>query len=212
MPHKIEIDRSKLHPWLDYKLGLALKDLEKKNIFIIVTCGYRSSAEQDKLYSQGRSKSGNIITNARGGHSQHNWGLAIDIAMNYDVNGNGKITDDTWNYKGFKEVSNVMKKRGLAWGGDWHSIVDNPHFYLPKWGDTPTKLINKYATFANFKKTWTGKVKCNTYLRKTKLFDKQIKLTIPKGKKVDILWGNKLFTKVRYDSKYGYIRTKNLDK
>ncbi len=43
------------------------------------------------------------------------------------------------------------KKVGLAWGGDWVSPVDTPHFYLGKWGDTPAKLKRTYGTFEKFK-------------------------------------------------------------
>ena len=211
MGNKVSIDRSKLHPWLDYKLGLLLAECKKQKKYIIVTCGYRSAAEQNALYAQGRTKPGGKITNAKGGHSQHNWGVAIDIAMAYDVDKDGKVSDDTWNTKGFADVAKIAKKLGFGWGGDWTSIKDRPHFYLTKWGDTPTKLINKYGSFANFKKTWTGTVKCNTYLRKTKIFNKQVILTIPKGKKVNILWKSKLgYAKVEYNGKYGYIKTKNL--
>ncbi|MNC30597.1 Peptidoglycan L-alanyl-D-glutamate endopeptidase CwlK precursor [compost metagenome] len=40
---------------------------------IIITQGYRSKAEQDGLYAQGRTKPGSIVTNARGGYSYHNY-------------------------------------------------------------------------------------------------------------------------------------------
>jgi len=41
----------------------------------------RTHAEQDKLYAQGRTVKGSIVTNARGGQSYHNYGLAIDICL-----------------------------------------------------------------------------------------------------------------------------------
>jgi peptidoglycan L-alanyl-D-glutamate endopeptidase CwlK len=41
----------------------------------------RTFAEQDGLYAQGRSKPGAIVTNAKGGQSYHNYGLAIDIVL-----------------------------------------------------------------------------------------------------------------------------------
>src|SRR5215207_9435814 len=49
-----------------------------------VTSAYRSNAEQDALYAQGRTKPGSKVTNARGGQSKHNPGpdglcRAIDI-------------------------------------------------------------------------------------------------------------------------------------
>ena len=64
--HDIIIDRTKLHPWLNYKLTLLLKQCAKKRIYLIITQGFRSKAQQDELYAQGRTKKGNIVTNAKG--------------------------------------------------------------------------------------------------------------------------------------------------
>jgi hypothetical protein len=41
----------------------------------------RSFAEQDALYAQGRTKPGKIVTKARGGFSNHNFGVAFDIGV-----------------------------------------------------------------------------------------------------------------------------------
>lgn len=211
MPNKLSIDVSKIHPYLRFKLEKFLKECEKNKKYIIVTCGYRSAKEQNNLYAQGRTKAGSVVTNAKGGDSQHNWGIAFDIAMNYDVDEDRKIIDDTWNVKGFNEVAKLAKKFGLAWGGDWKSIKDRPHFYLKKWGSTTSKLRKKYGTFEKFKETWKGTVKCNTYLRKGKTFASKVKLTIPKGEKVEICYKSKLgYALVYYKKQSGYIRTRNL--
>lgn len=211
MPNKVNIDVSKLHPYLRYKLNKFLSMCEKEKKYIIVTCGYRSAKEQDELYAQGRSKKGNIVTNAKGGYSQHNWGIAFDIAMNHDVDGDKKVSDDIWNEKGFLAVSKLAKKVGLGWGGDWTSIKDRPHFYYKKWGDTTSKLRQQFGTFEKFKKTWTGTVKCNTYLRKGKPFTSKVIVTIPKGKKVDICYKSKLgYALVEYNGHFGYIRKRNM--
>ena len=73
-----------------------------------------------------------------------------------DVDGDGKIADDAYNdSKGhFRKAAEIGKKLGLAWGGDWSSIVDKPHLYLPDWGSTPTPLIKQYKTPEKFMKTW----------------------------------------------------------
>jgi peptidoglycan L-alanyl-D-glutamate endopeptidase CwlK len=57
---------------------------------LYVTCTLRTPEEQDELYEIGRSKPGKIITNARGGWSWHNYGLAVDFAVLHD----GTITWD----------------------------------------------------------------------------------------------------------------------
>src|SRR5690606_22511724 len=43
--------------------------------------GHRTWAEQDALYAQGRTKPGSIVTNAKGGQSNHNFGIAMDFGV-----------------------------------------------------------------------------------------------------------------------------------
>ena len=214
--HDVRIDRRKLHPWLNYKLGLLLKQCEKAGIYLIITQGFRSKAEQDALYAQGRTKKGNIVTNAKGSDysSQHQWGIAFDIALKYDVDGDGRITDDTYNNKGIKDVAKIAKSKkvGLAWGGDWVSPVDTPHFYLGKWGDTPSQLKKKYGVFDNFKKTWTKKV-YNTKAglniwnkTRTKVLVKKV----PNGTKVNVMYVKGAYAKVEYKGTVGYMKAKYL--
>jgi peptidoglycan L-alanyl-D-glutamate endopeptidase CwlK len=49
------------------------------DIKLRVTQSLRTYAEQDDLYAQGRTKPGRIVTNAKGGYSWHNFGLALDV-------------------------------------------------------------------------------------------------------------------------------------
>jgi len=101
---------------------------------IVITQGLRTFAEQNALYEQGRTKPGNIVTNARGGYSNHNFGVAIDFALltndgravswdtKLDGNRNGKAD---WN-----EVVTLAKALGFTWGGDWKTFLDLPHFEM----------------------------------------------------------------------------------
>src|SRR5687768_7442865 len=43
--------------------------------------GSRTFAQQDALYEKGRTKPGSRVTNARGGFSYHNFGIAWDIGI-----------------------------------------------------------------------------------------------------------------------------------
>ena len=96
-------------------------------IAIKVISGTRSYEEQNALYEQGRSKSGRIVTNARGGYSNHNFGIAFDIG----VFEGGRYIDES---PAYKAVGALGKQLGLEWGGDWKSIQDEPHFGLrPAW-------------------------------------------------------------------------------
>lgn len=111
---------------------------------------FRSVAEQDALYAQGRTQPGSIVTNARGSSysSQHQWGIAADF---YRADGKGAY-NESGDY--FKKVGELAKNLGLGWGGDWKSIVDKPHVYLPDWGSGTNILKQRYGTFEAFKKTW----------------------------------------------------------
>lgn len=96
----------------------------------------RTFAEQDALFAQGRTKPGKRVTNARGGQSYHNYGLAIDIVLLVDKDKNGTFETAAWDLKtdfdgdkkaDWMEVVQVFKRYGFEWGGDW-KFVDAPHF------------------------------------------------------------------------------------
>lgn len=96
-------------------------------ITIKVISGLRTYDEQNDLYRQGRDKPGSIVTNARGGYSNHNFGIAFDIG----VFEGSKYLDDSPKYKAVGVLGTDM---GLDWGGNWKSIQDEPHFQLrPRW-------------------------------------------------------------------------------
>lgn len=202
--HDIRINRKKLHPWLDYKLTVLLKKCAKKGIYLIITEGFRSKEYQDALYAKGRTAPGKIVTNAKGStySSQHMWGIAFDIAIN-----DSKLLYDTAT---IKKVAKIAKSIGLGWGGDWTSIVDTPHFYLPKWGSTNSQLKAMYGTPDCFKKTWTKRVWRSKGLL---LWKASYKLTgyygrIANGSTVEVLYSKRWYTKVRYHGKIGYVNKK----
>lgn len=97
----------------------------------------RTFAEQDALYAKGRNGNpGPKVTNARGGQSYHNYGLAIDIVLLKDKDGNGSFETASWetdvDFDGdgiadWMEVVAIFKRYGWTWGGDWR-FVDKPHF------------------------------------------------------------------------------------
>ena len=89
--------------------------------------GTSTYEEQNALYEQGRSKPGRIVTNARGGYSNHNFGIAFDIG----VFEGGRYLDES---PAYKAVGALGIKLGLEWGGNWKTIQDEPHFQLrPAW-------------------------------------------------------------------------------
>lgn len=153
-------DITQLHPILRQKVNELLKLCEKNGISIKVGECVRTVAEQDALYAQGRTKPGNRVTNAKGSSysSMHQWGIAFDFFLNMDIDGDGSKSDDAFNNrtKMFNKVGALGKSIGLEWGGDWKSIVDLPHFQLPNWGSTATKLKRTYGTPEKFRASWGG--------------------------------------------------------
>lgn len=143
------IDLTLVHPEFAEKLERLTALCEKENLIIEFSGGYRSIAEQNELYAQGRTAPGQKVTNAKGGYSQHNFGIAADFFKN--VKGHA-YDDDAF----FARVGKLAQSVGLGWGGTWEH-PDRPHLYLPDWGSTPTPIRNKYGTYEAFKKTWPGK-------------------------------------------------------
>jgi len=146
-------DVSQLHPRLQILITKLKEECKKQGLKIGIGECFRTVKEQDELYAQGRTKPGNIVTNAKGSSysSMHQWGVAFDFYRN---DGKGAYYD---NDNFFTKVGKIGMKLGLEWGGNWKSIVDKPHFQLPDWGSTPTLLKQLYKTPDEFIKTWKRK-------------------------------------------------------
>jgi peptidoglycan L-alanyl-D-glutamate endopeptidase CwlK len=93
-----------------------------------IISGTRTYAEQNALYRKGRF--GNLpprVTNARGGQSNHNFGIAWDIGI---FTQNGAHLPESALYNQAAEVGLAAGIIGLEWGGNWTSFVDRPHYQL----------------------------------------------------------------------------------
>ena len=97
---------------------------------------HRTPQEQDILFNR-RPK----VTNAKGWQSIHNYGLAFDIVLLYDNDGNGTFEEASWSQirdfdkdskADWKEMVDYFKSKGWFWGGDFKSFKDAPHFELKK--------------------------------------------------------------------------------
>lgn len=135
---KLSLDRIALaHPKVRAQL---LKDytdannLLGKGARLRLAYVYRTPQEQDALFNK-RPK----VTNAKGWQSIHNYGLAFDIVLLYDNDGNGTFEEASWSMirdfdkdskADWMEVTNLFKSRGWEWGGDWKSFKDAPHFQM----------------------------------------------------------------------------------
>ena len=149
-----------LHPRLQALASKLKEKCEEQGIKILFSECVRTIAEQDALYAQGRTKPGSIVTNAKGTtySSQHQWGIAVDIYLDMDVDGDGNKSDDAFNNSTglFERVGAIGVSIGLGWGGTWKSIKDRPHFDLSDWGSTTYELKNEYGTPEKFMATWSN--------------------------------------------------------
>lgn len=99
--------------------------LSASDIRIVVVQGLRTVSQQDLLYAQGRTRPGHIVTNARGGQSYHNYGLAVDCAPMV-----GTVIDWNAQHPAWKAMEDAGVALGLTSGATWQRIVDAPHFQL----------------------------------------------------------------------------------
>ncbi|UQZ32839.1 hypothetical protein C2I18_04250 [Paenibacillus sp. PK3_47] len=124
----------KLHPAVQAGATKLIERSYARGVPIVITQGMRSIAEQNALYAQGRTKKGPIVTNAKGGSSYHNYGLAFDFALllpdgtslSWDMSRDG----DKDGAADWQEVVQEARKLGFEWGGDWTSFKDYPHFQM----------------------------------------------------------------------------------
>lgn len=129
-----------LHPRVQ-PLARALALAGRENgMDVRILSGTRSYEEQNALFAKGRDgKGGKIVTNARAGFSNHNFGIAFDCGL---FEGNKYLDDEAEGNplesirlsRMYAALGGLGKNLGLSWGGDWKSIVDEPHFELrPDW-------------------------------------------------------------------------------
>ena len=113
-----------LHPIVGVRGHSMLELCAHAGLSLLVTQALRTWEEQDKLYAQGRTAPGPIVTNAKGGQSYHNFGLAFDVVVLDSI---GKADWDT-GHPGWAQAAQLGKSAGLEWGGDWTKFKDLPHF------------------------------------------------------------------------------------
>jgi len=107
--------------------------------------GSRTFAEQDALYAQGRTMPGKIVTKARGGFSNHNFGIAMDFGV---FQGRVYLDGGTAAQKALAARVHAAcavhaAEHGIEWGGSWKSFKDLPHYEIR----TGMDMAKKRAVF-----------------------------------------------------------------
>lgn len=124
------------------RLDLTLRELRASGYRPTVVSGYRTFAEQDALYQIGRrGKAGEkVVTNARGGQSWHNYGVAADVS----ASGAGFAST----------YGRIAEANGLTWGGRFVSLVDTPHVELHPITPGFTTLSSVSQRGTNLRAAW----------------------------------------------------------
>lgn len=100
-----------LEPTMRGKVQSILADAKAEGFDCMVFETYRSQARQQDLFEQGVTKLQKV--------GVHHYGLACDIVRR--VNG-----QPSWDGE-FSVIGRLARTYGLIWGGDWTTIVDEPH-------------------------------------------------------------------------------------
>jgi len=114
-----------------------MTNLDGHGIPARIISGTRTYPEQSALFRQGRyGNPGRVVTYAREGQSNHNFGIAFDIGI-FDAQGrylDGDTAAELLPYEQAGEISRSIPS--LEWGGDWPANRrDLPHYQLAvKWG------------------------------------------------------------------------------
>lgn len=121
-----------LHPDVRDRVARWVALCKARGVDVLVYCTFRSADEQDELYSQGRTKPGRIVTNARAWSSWHNVRRAIDAVpvvfgkpdWSYSDVNNDKVPDELWWQVMVEEADRV----GLEWSGRWKRFPEYVHW------------------------------------------------------------------------------------
>lgn len=126
-------------PWAEAHIAaIVASGLLPKNWVVKIISGTRTYAAQNELYAQGRTKPGQIVTNARGGQSNHNFGIAWDLGL---FDSFGKYLEE---HDLYTNLGPIGEDLGLEWGGRWQ-FIDLPHYQIK----TGLNLAGLRAAVAN---------------------------------------------------------------
>ena len=142
------INLDKMHPrFLAVLLDLLAK-CESQQYLYVAICGYRAKSEQAKLYFQGRTTPGRIVTNAKPGLSFHQYGVACDLVRDLDVLKDG--LQPAWDSPRYLKLKEEGEKLGLQVGVKSVPGGDPGHVQIP---DQPG-LIGRLNAAPDLKAAW----------------------------------------------------------
>jgi len=116
---------AQLHPQVQELCNQFIAKCKEQGIKVIITSTYRDNEAQTKLYNQGRTTPGKVVTDAKAGQSMHNYRLAFDFCPM--IEGQCAWTDTLL----FIKCANIGRSLGLESGMDF-SKPDKPHLQYTK--------------------------------------------------------------------------------
>lgn len=145
------IDWSLIYPPLVEAMFELAGACRKRGADYFAISGYRSYAEQTRLYAKGRDKNGKkigrVVTNARPGRSSHNFGIAIDWCLDSEQDRKGLQPD--WNLESYEILAEEAERLGLEPALRWRSFREGPHVQL----DLASKNLSLWMLRGRYEKT-----------------------------------------------------------
>lgn len=138
-------DLADLHPAVAARARAHVAACRAEGIDLLVTCTWRDPAEQARLYAQGRTAPGRIVTNARPGQSLHEYRVAYDVVPL-------RAGKPVWGTSGedarlWARVGALGEAQGLEWAGRWRRFREYPHFQFT--GGRPLAHFQAGGTLAS---------------------------------------------------------------
>ena len=123
------IDPDLIYPPFLAKARAMMAELQADGKEFWAISGFRTAGEQMKLWTQGRTRPGKIVTNAKALESAHNFGIALDFVRDGFIDRAGLQPD--WRADSYEPLGPAAKAQGLVWGGTWNGFPDRPHVQWP---------------------------------------------------------------------------------
>jgi len=136
--HFSRIDLDYIYPPFRDRTFEVIARCQARGAKYIATLGFRTYSEQMQLWQLGRTIPGKVVTNAKGGQSQHNFGLAIDFVR--DLTPGTARVDPGWAPEDYAVLIEEVNKAGLHSGINYG---DRPHVGWPRfWSGEQIKALD----------------------------------------------------------------------
>jgi peptidoglycan LD-endopeptidase CwlK len=142
-------------PELAAKIELLDAAMVNQGILIRVVQGLRNWQDQERLYAQGRTAPGGIVTDAPPLHSMHEFGLAVDCEPSLNPLGQTYKPDGVAGSPRYVAMVAAAEALGLVSGSAWVSIHDWPHLQVAGVPASPTDQMRADFSSGGLPLVWS---------------------------------------------------------